>query len=273
MRIRSSFATAVAAAVSAVVFSAAFQPAEAALVTIDNFTQATGTNSASGSNGPNNDGGVEAQLAGSLTGPFDERLGASSSNVDGLPYPTRTQSTSVGSGVGTLGYAITGTANNSVFPGGSFQYSNTGVDVDLLALTAGGFAGFVIKTGSNVSLPANVESFVYANFDGFTKGGSYLLPSNWAPNQTYFIPFSSFTPEDPSMPNNFASVSSFQVGFGTDLPGIPGNVASSGSVDFTLIAVPEPTHMVFVAGVGAALGAWRLRKLRRNRGESDAAAV
>ena len=40
-----------------------------------------------------------------------------------------------------------------------------------------------------------------------------------------------------------------------------------------IYSVPEPTQMVFVAGVAAALGAWRLRKLRRNRGESEAAAV
>jgi hypothetical protein len=32
-----------------------------------------------------------------------------------------------------------------------------------------------------------------------------------------------------------------------------------------ILGVPEPTHMVSVAGIGAALGAWRLRKLRRSR--------
>ena len=32
---------------------------------------------------------------------------------------------------------------------------------------------------------------------------------------------------------------------------------------FRLVAVPEPSQLVFVAGLGAALGAWRLRKLRR----------
>ncbi len=38
------------------------------------------------------------------------------------------------------------------------------------------------------------------------------------------------------------------------------------------VVVPEPTQMVFVAGVGAALGAWRLRKLRRNgRGSNTTA--
>jgi hypothetical protein len=52
------------------------------------------------------------------------------------------------------------------------------------------------------------------------------------------------------------------------------NQAFSASVTFTEIAlVPEPTHMVFVAGIGAALGAWRMRKLRRNRAASEASAV
>ena len=37
-----------------------------------------------------------------------------------------------------------------------------------------------------------------------------------------------------------------------------------------LVVVPEPTHMVFVAGVAAAFGAWRMRKLRRNARGSDA---
>jgi hypothetical protein len=38
------------------------------------------------------------------------------------------------------------------------------------------------------------------------------------------------------------------------------------------VVVPEPTQMVFAAGVGAALGAWRLRKLRRNGRGSNATA-
>jgi len=36
------------------------------------------------------------------------------------------------------------------------------------------------------------------------------------------------------------------------------------NLGFRIVLVPEPTQLVFVAGVGAALGAWRLRKLRRN---------
>jgi hypothetical protein len=40
-------------------------------------------------------------------------------------------------------------------------------------------------------------------------------------------------------------------------------LANSETIQF--VTVPEPTHMVSVAGIGAALGAWRLRKLRRSR--------
>ena len=42
--------------------------------------------------------------------------------------------------------------------------------------------------------------------------------------------------------------------------------------DGTIYLVPEPTQMVFVAGVGAALGMWRMRKLRRNGRGSNATA-
>jgi hypothetical protein len=42
--------------------------------------------------------------------------------------------------------------------------------------------------------------------------------------------------------------------------------------DGNIYLVPEPTQMVFVAGVAAAFGAWRMRKLRRNARGSDATA-
>jgi len=47
-----------------------------------------------------------------------------------------------------------------------------------------------------------------------------------------------------------------------------GNPVSIDNIVVTV--VPEPTQMVFVAGVGAALGAWRLRKLRRNGRDATA---
>jgi hypothetical protein len=251
--------------VSAVVFSAAFQPAEAALITIDNFTQATGTNSVSG-----NSSSEAVSDSASITGPFDTRDRNAGDNIDEPPRPFRTYSTSVGSGVGTVSYAITGTASGEgVYLDGGFVYTNTGGDVDLLALTAGGLPGFFIKTGPNTTLPAIAGSYMSVQSEGGLQSGDYSLPSNWAPNQTYYIPFASFVPSGD--PVNFAAVSYFAFGFNVDPA--PGNVSSSGQVEFTLVAVPEPTHMVSVAGVGAALGAWRLRKLRRNRGESEAAAV
>ena len=132
--------------------------------------------------------------------------------------------------------------------------------MDLLALTAGGSPGFFIETGPNVALPAIAQSYVNVLSDGATIGGGVILPFNWAPNQTYYIPFSSIVPD--LDPINFAAISVVALGFQINAPG---NVSSSGQVEFTLVAVPEPTHMVSVAGVGAALGAWRLRKLRRSR--------
>jgi len=51
-----------------------------------------------------------------------------------------------------------------------------------------------------------------------------------------------------------------------------GSVAYANAMQVRLLVVPEPTQMVFVAGVGAALGAWRLRKLRRNGRGSEATA-
>ena len=47
-----------------------------------------------------------------------------------------------------------------------------------------------------------------------------------------------------------------------------GNPVSIDNIVVTV--VPEPTQMVFVAGVGATLGAWRLRKLRRNGRDATA---
>jgi hypothetical protein len=253
MRFKNSYAAAVAAAVAAVVFSAAFQPAEAALVTIDNFTQATGTSSVTSSNS------VFTSDSATITGPFDTRFRTALAEQD-TPDQSRTAFTSVGSGVGTLGFTTTGTAapgGFDVVAAASFNYNlGSSADLNLLALTAGDFQGFVIQTGSTATLPSGAASYVFVASDGQANTFQYDLPSSWAPNQTYYIPFSEF----PGV--NFASVTYVDVGFSSY---VPGNVASSGTVQFTLVAVPEPTHMVLVAGIGAGLGAWRLRKLRRSR--------
>ncbi len=60
--------------------------------------------------------------------------------------------------------------------------------------------------------------------------------------------------------------------------GIINPIALSGTTTYDVSAnfasisvVPEPTQMVSLAGIGLAYGAFRLRKLRRDRGTSEAA--
>jgi len=51
-----------------------------------------------------------------------------------------------------------------------------------------------------------------------------------------------------------------------------GSVAYANAMQVRLLVVPEPTQMVSVAAIGAALGMWRTRKLRRNGSGSEATA-
>jgi len=46
-------------------------------------------------------------------------------------------------------------------------------------------------------------------------------------------------------------------------PVVSGSWTLSNGETVQIYSVPEPTQMVFVAGMAAALGAWRLRKRRR----------
>ena len=263
MRFKNSLAAAVAAGVSAVVFSAAFQPAEATLIVIDDFTQATGTTSVTGTSATD----VTASASAAITGPlFNTRV--RTAYVSQSPTRQgRTVLSSVGSGVGTLTISTSGTTTADVIPVGEFNYNNPFGTVDLLAATAGDFQGFKIVTGAtNSSSTGLLGGYVYAYNNNNGTSSIYYLPSGafWAPNTTYSIPFTSFTGDA-----NFASIEGVSVGFDQYASGpstvLPGNVAYNATAQFTLIAVPEPTHLVSVAGIGAAYGAWRLRKLRRSR--------
>ncbi len=51
-----------------------------------------------------------------------------------------------------------------------------------------------------------------------------------------------------------------------------GSVAYANAMQVRMLAVPEPTQMVSVAAIGAALGMWRMRKLRRNGSGSNTTA-
>jgi hypothetical protein len=101
----------------------------------------------------------------------------------------------------------------------------------------------------------------------------YNLPTNVALNN---IPFTGFTyePADSENPGSFdwASVTGINLFVVSTSTNARSASMTIGTVA-TVAAVPEPSQMVFVAGMGATLGVWRLRKLRRVRGASKAAAV
>jgi hypothetical protein len=258
MRFKNSLAAAVAAAVSAVVFSAAFQPAEASTITIDSFTQAQ---VATGSGGPAVPiVSTSVDEPGSFGG-FDTRLieGQYAQNVT---RGTRTVvATSNGSGTGTLQLTNNGSGNGATVAEDAvsvFSYT-TGGAVDL---TGQQYPGFWIETAATSSTPSDAfKGFIQVS----TSGGqsvTYDLPGMWAPNTGTGILFSTLTAINPSL--NFTQVEQVTVGI-KNTATLPGSTPYNATAQFTLIAVPEPTQMVFVAGVGAALGAWRLRKLRRSR--------
>jgi hypothetical protein len=266
MRFTNSYAAAVAAAVSAVVFSAAFQPVQAAPILIDNFTTGITGTTATGTSSF-----VSANLSTSGSfGVFDSRdsLGRS---IQSTPRGSRTTSVGVfNSGTGTVLLSNNGAGAGSLSGNeAEIAYSSP----TLVNLTTGGNDGFQITTGAVSNNLSSMSAYVWVNDPNGTY--YYTLPSKsfWTSFTTYNVPFSDFPGID------FTQVAIIGVGMSpqpeSDGSGVPvaGNVAYSSSATFTQISVvPEPTQMVLVAGVGAALGIWRLRKLRRN-GEAAGDAI
>jgi hypothetical protein len=269
MRFKNSLAAAVAAAVSAVVFSAAFQPVQAAPILIDNFTTAIGGTTATG-----NISTVTAQITGTGSfGAFDDRTFFGRS-IQSAPRGSRTTSGGVfNSGTGTALISNNGAGAGSLTTNeaeiGYGTNSPSGVN-----LTTGGNDAFRIKTGAVSNNLSSMSAYVFvSDFVGNTYYSTLPSQSFWTSFTTYIFPFSAFPGID------FTQLNFFQVGIapGIDSTGstvpVAGNVAYSSSATFTEISiVPEPTHLVLVAGVGAALGMWRLRKLRRN-GEAAGDAI
>ena len=260
MRFKNSYVAAVAAAVSAVVFSAAFQPVQAAPILIDNFTTAIGGTTATG-----NTLYVSAQTSGSVgVSGLDFRTVLGRSNQS-TPRGSRTTSVGVfNSGTGTLLLSSDGAGTASILNDAETTY-DTSDPSGAVNLTTGGNDAFQIKTGAVSNNLSSMSAYVWVRDD--VDVYYYTLPSKlfWNSFTTYTIPFTDFPGVD------FTKVSVLGVGMSPqpDSTGsavlVAGNVAFSSSVTFTEISiVPEPTHLVLVAGVGAALGAWRLRKLRRN---------
>ena len=278
MRFKNSYAAAVAAAVSAVVFSAAFQPAaNAAPIVLDSFTnQSSPTTIASSTaalNGvtylqtPAN--GTAGNASGSL---FPNRafFGTAVQVFFGPPTsPLQTMSGTFNTTTGTSLTMVNAKSAGSVTPANVLQnYSgliySSGSPVDLTAL--GFVTGDSIRIKKSAGSSPGTSPFTGSvNISSGTGQASYSVSAaQWYSNTTLDIPFSSFTGFlDLTQVNGINLYSNAILDNETNSVK---NTAFSTSVTFTEIAlVPEPTHMVFVAGIGAALGAWRLRKLRRSR--------
>jgi hypothetical protein len=263
MRFTNSYAAAVAAAVSAVVFSAAFQPVQAAPILIDNFTTAIGGTTATG-----NTLNVSAQLSGTGSfGAFDD-WNIFGRSVQSTPRGSRTTSVGVfNSGSGTLLLSSNGAGTASILNDAETTYGTNDPSGVNLTNPGGQYDAFQIKTGAVSNNLSSMSAYVWVA-DNLGSTYYYTLPAKsfWTSFTTYDIPFSAFPGID------FTQVAILGVGMSPqpDSAGssqfVAGNVAFSSSATFTEISiVPEPTHLVLVAGVGAALGAWRLRKLRRSR--------
>jgi len=317
MRFKTSYAAAIAAAVSAVVFSAAFQPANATPIDIN------GGSSWGGWSLRGNSLDVGIWGSGDTTRSYD--IYTTIFTATNIAFDSSTGGTQVRNAGSPIGFG-----NNSRTTG-SFLNGNQILGV---GLKFNGSASSVSQTflhfgiGSNNFLPATSlgaadgrTSFnAWANngdfgmwmdgvstngpsqFDAYSSGTSQGGPgaqSNITGNNTnYSFAYRMFrngTGAGSSSLQFFLDLTNMQNIYSASNPlgltwtaggyrmGTIGNQPLNMSLgnynstftsgNYTVVAVPEPTHMVFVAGVGAALGAWRLRKLRRNRGESEAATV
>ena len=275
MRFKNSYAAAVAAAVAAVVFSAAFQPAEAGIVTIDNFSNsATNTATSSGIGDT-----LELQNVDQpITTVFDVRQVGQQFTQSGGTFLTAavfSGTAVVSGGIGTF------TSTKAALPSG-ISYPTLSLDstlawtnadsspVNLLGDGVGGFNDrmkFVIsswtQSGSGTGTWNNYAGIGVIDID------SNIAVLDWSssgvPIGTTEVPFSSFVLQSGTT-FNWGSVTRVSYDSNVRPPDGGFTGALTNSIQFDSIqAVPEPTQMVSVAAVGAMYGAWRLRKLRRNR--------
>jgi len=189
MRFKNSLAAAVAAAVSAVVFSAAFQPVQAAPILIDNFTTAIGGTTATG-NSPT----VTAQIDGSVgVSGLDFRTVFGRSFQGLTPRGSRTTSVGVfNSGSGTLLLSSNGAGTASIATDAETYY-NTSDPSGAVNLTTGGNDAFQIKTGAVSNNLSSMSAYVFVA-DNVGSAYYHTLPTQsfWTSFTTYDIPFSAF---------------------------------------------------------------------------------
>jgi hypothetical protein len=224
MRFTNSYAAAVAAAVSAVVFSAAFQPAEAGFIW---YAQ----NVTSPSPGVRIDGEGFFNTSTLLNGTSQSTSAGASVSVRtiyGGPI-TFPDLATVLRYSGTFISSSSGTVSPGLAPS-TFQESTTNSG-DLVAFNIASSGTYTLRLD-----PAYVSGSPLTNtmfFEGFTMAGTF---------------------------NGFGwTAGTYQA------PANNGLWVLSNGDTVQILGVPEPTQMVSVAGIGAAYGAWRLRKLRRSR--------
>jgi hypothetical protein len=261
MNTKSSFATAVVAAVAAIGLSAAFQPAPASASVIDNFTVPV-TATASGGSGV-----FSVSASDGTFGPFNQRTAGAIWSQNTTRANRTVSAISTGTGVGRLQLFQSSTSSGSTNPEqaySEFLYENAGgAPVNLQTLGT----AFSITTLAT-STTGDFRGFV----DLYDEGGvvaQYTLSTMWAPNTTTTIPFTVFTDASPTL--DLTKVQVVYVGIRNQNE-LVGATLNSATAEFASIAVvPEPTQIVSLAGIGLAYGAFRLRKLRRDRGTSEAA--
>jgi len=231
MRFKNSYAAAVAAAVSAVVFSAAFQPAEASFIW---YAQ----NVTSPSVGVRIDGqGSFNTSTMSGTGPIvgpNNLINAAVTISSIASQGTITDNTDPENPLGFY----------KSFPGVFLSSSGTAIAPGMSNFLAtpltvtGDFVRFATRTSGSYSL----------QLDPAYVSGSPLSTSMFLEgyNMTTGVPTLGW-----SSAGTYAN------------PVVSGSWTLSNGETVQIYSVPEPTQMVFVAGMAAALGAWRLRKLRR----------
>jgi hypothetical protein len=222
MRFKNSYAAAVAAAVSAVVFSAAFQPAEASFVF---YAEQVGPNVV-------------------ITGSGSFITSGSVGPGGAIPFSTN------------LFFPLAANVGAESLTTGSFVAAPTAV-----------YAPLFSSTQPNVTtLSATAAAITASSSSGPILGfsvGTFGTPSGYLGLEPSYVSGSLISN---SATYNSTTLSAFGWTAGTyGSPVVNRSYTLSNGETVQILGVPEPTHMVSVAGIGAALGAWRLRKLRRSR--------
>jgi hypothetical protein len=184
-----------------------------------------------------------------------------SSNAGGYTVGNLTVSSGATLNIGTPASKADGNSVNTTLSGIMNLYNPASNDVDQSAIFASDLTlGGTMTLGFGAAYDASLEA---------PGGGNWAF---WGGTISGDFPSVQFTPGSWYAGLNFTKIDadtwqSQNLGGGEFM-----NVYTSGPNVGVLQVVPEPTQMVFVAGVAAALGMWRMRKLRRNSRGSDATA-